>query len=62
MEISKQMKAAIDFMDEGFTFEDFKNMLEPHLKKKASSNLEKKTFTETLKTIFDIFDEDGILF
>jgi hypothetical protein len=36
------MKLMIDsFGDEGFTFDDFKSIVEPHLKKKAQSLLEK---------------------
>eukprot|EP00347_Sterkiella_histriomuscorum_P010583 403375721 len=61
LEFSRQIKMQLEMLEEdgeGLTFEDFKAMLEPQLKRVAKNQYEKKGFETTLKQIFDMFDEN----
>ncbi|CDW72278.1 ef hand family protein [Stylonychia lemnae] len=57
---AKQIKKQLELYDEsdGMSFEEFKSILEPQLRKVAKSTFEKKGFDNILKQIFDIFDDN----
>ena len=63
LQYSRKIKEQLQGMQnkDGLTFDEFKALLEPELKKVARAVIEKKGFEKNLKEIFYIFDDNSKL-